>query len=85
MASNIEFVEFICYQLQELGHIRFRKMFGDYMVYVNEKLLLMSQRNNYGGCPRFPRSHFVNDSSISKEENEKNLKKMIDNLSEFNQ
>lgn len=32
MASNIEFVEFICYQLQELGHIRFRKMFGDYMV-----------------------------------------------------
>lgn len=43
MASNIEFVEFICYQLQELGHIRFRKMFGDYMVYVNEKLLLMLQ------------------------------------------
>jgi len=43
MASNIEFVEFICYQLQELGHIRFRKMFGDY--YVNEKLLLMLQRS----------------------------------------
>lgn len=88
MASNIEFVEFICYQLQELGHIRFRKMFGDYMVYVNEKLLLMlqrSKRNNCGGCPLFPCSHFVNDSSISKEENEKNLKKMIDNLSEFNQ
>ena len=45
MASNIEFVEFICSQLQELGHIRFRKMFGDYMVYVNEKLLLMLQRS----------------------------------------
>lgn len=43
------------------------------------------KRNNCGGCPRFPCSHFVNDSSISKEENEKNLKKMIDNLSEFNQ
>lgn len=45
MASNIEFVEFICSQLQELGYIRFRKMFGDYMVYVNEKLLLMLQRS----------------------------------------
>ena len=43
------------------------------------------KRNNCGGCPRFPCSHFVNDSSISKEKNEKNLKMMIDNLSEFNQ
>lgn len=25
MASNIEFVEFVCSQLQELGHIRYRK------------------------------------------------------------
>ena len=33
------------------------------------------KRNNCGGCPLFPCSHFVNDSSISKEENEKNLKK----------
>ena len=24
------------------------------------------KRNNCGGCPRFPCSHFVNDSSISK-------------------
>lgn len=41
MASNIEFVEFVCSQLQELGHIRYRKMFGDYMVYVNEKPVIL--------------------------------------------
>ena len=37
MASNIEFVEFVSSQLEKLGIIRYRKMFGDYMVYVNEK------------------------------------------------
>ena len=41
MASNIEFVEFVCSQLQELGHIRYRKMFGDYMIYVNEKTVIL--------------------------------------------
>ena len=41
MASNIEFVEFVCSQLQELGHIRYRKMFGDYMIYVNEKPVIL--------------------------------------------
>ena len=37
MASNIEFVEFVSSQLEKLGIVRYRKMFGDYMVYVNEK------------------------------------------------
>ncbi|MFR7981157.1 MAG: helix-hairpin-helix domain-containing protein [Bacteroides thetaiotaomicron] len=41
MASNIEFVEFVCSQLRELGHIRYRKMFGDYMIYVNEKTVIL--------------------------------------------
>ena len=37
MASTIEFVEFVCSQLSELGNVRHRKMFGEYLVYVNEK------------------------------------------------
>lgn len=37
MASSIDFVEFVCSQLSELGNVRHRKMFGEYLVYVNEK------------------------------------------------
>lgn len=37
MASSLDFIEFVCSSLKDLGEIRYRKMFGDYMVYVNEK------------------------------------------------
>ena len=35
MASNEEFVRFICDQISGAGTIRFRKMFGEYGIYVN--------------------------------------------------
>lgn len=41
MASRIDFVEFVCLQLQALGSIYPRKMFGDYMVYVNGKAVIL--------------------------------------------
>lgn len=41
MASSLDFIEFVCFQLQDLGAVRYRKMFGDYMVYVNEKPAVM--------------------------------------------
>lgn len=41
MASNIEFIEYICSQLEEAGNVRYRKMFGDYMVYVNDKPMIL--------------------------------------------
>ena len=41
MASNLDFIEFVCSSLKDLGAIRYRKMFGDYMVYVNEKPAVM--------------------------------------------
>lgn len=37
MACNSEFIEFVCSQIADAGEIRFRKMFGDYVIYVNEK------------------------------------------------
>ena len=37
MASSPEFVSYICEQLDGLGAVRFRKMFGEYMVYLNDK------------------------------------------------
>ena len=41
MASNIEFIEFISTQLEGLGCVRYRKMFGDYMIYLDEKPIIL--------------------------------------------
>lgn len=41
MASKLEFVEYVCEQVAPCGGVRYRKMFGDYMVYVNDKPLLL--------------------------------------------
>ena len=41
MASNIEFIEFISSQLEDLGYVRCRKMFGDYMIYLDEKPIIL--------------------------------------------
>ena len=37
MASSPDFVAYICEQLEGLGDVRSRKMFGDYLVYLNDK------------------------------------------------
>ena len=41
MASSLDFVTYICEQLEGIGNLRFRKMFGEYMVYVNDKPVVM--------------------------------------------
>jgi TfoX/Sxy family transcriptional regulator of competence genes len=41
MATSLDFVEYVCEQISGVGTIRYRKMFGEYMVYVNEKPLLL--------------------------------------------
>ena len=41
MASNIDFIEFICSQIKGIGTVRYRKMFGDYMIYLNEKPIIL--------------------------------------------
>ena len=40
MATSVEYIEFVCEQIKEAGTVRFKKMFGEYMVYVNEKPVL---------------------------------------------
>lgn len=37
MATDLSFIEYVCEQLQGVGDIRYRKMFGEYMIYVNDK------------------------------------------------
>ena len=41
MATTPDFIEYICEQIAGVGDIRHKKMFGEYMVYVNSKPILL--------------------------------------------
>ena len=41
MSSSPDFVNYICEQLEGLGAVRSRKMFGEYMVYLNDRPVLI--------------------------------------------
>lgn len=41
MASNLDFVEFLCEQILECGSVRYKKMFGEYMAYLNGKPIFL--------------------------------------------
>ncbi len=41
MATSLDFIEYVCEQISCVGSIRYKKMFGEYMVYVNEKPILL--------------------------------------------
>mgnify|MGYP004546267073 FL=1 len=41
MATSKEYIEFVCEQLQGINGVTYKKMFGEYMVYVRGKPLLL--------------------------------------------
>ncbi|ADY55489.1 TfoX domain-containing protein [Syntrophobotulus glycolicus DSM 8271] len=41
MATTADFIEYVCEQITGVGAVRYQKMFGEYMVYVNEKPILL--------------------------------------------
>lgn len=41
MSSTLTFIQYVCEQVQDTGAVRYRKMFGDYMIYINDKPLLL--------------------------------------------
>ena len=45
MASTLDFIEFVCQQIAPVGNIRYRKMFGDYMIYANDKPVIIASEN----------------------------------------
>lgn len=45
MACTLDFFDFISSQIAETRIIRSRKMFGDYMIYVNENPLILACYN----------------------------------------
>jgi hypothetical protein len=41
MATALDYIEYVCEQIYGTGEIRYKKMFGEYMVYVNDKPVLL--------------------------------------------
>lgn len=41
MATSENFIKYICEQIKGVGNIRYRKMFGEYLIYINEKPILV--------------------------------------------
>ena len=39
MASSVEFVEYVCEQIGDVGEITTKKMFGEYGIYCNGKII----------------------------------------------
>lgn len=41
MASNLDFILYVCEQVEAAGVISYKKMFGEYMVYVDARPILL--------------------------------------------
>jgi TfoX/Sxy family transcriptional regulator of competence genes len=41
MSTTAEFIEYVASQAEGCGVVRYKKMFGEYMVYVNDKPILL--------------------------------------------
>lgn len=45
MATTTEYIEYVCEQINDVGEIRYKKMFGEFMVYVNNKPIIIVCNN----------------------------------------
>jgi TfoX/Sxy family transcriptional regulator of competence genes len=41
MATTVDYIEFVCEQTKSEGVLHYKKMFGEYMVYVDDKPILL--------------------------------------------
>jgi TfoX/Sxy family transcriptional regulator of competence genes len=41
MATTVDYIEYVYEQVRGTGAVRYKKMFGEYMVYVNDKPILL--------------------------------------------
>ncbi len=41
MATSLDFINYVCEQLNDIGNISYKKMFGEYMVYLNDKPVII--------------------------------------------
>jgi TfoX/Sxy family transcriptional regulator of competence genes len=47
MASDLTFAEYVCDQIGAAGHISFRKMFGEYAIYCDGKVVALVCDNQF--------------------------------------
>ena len=45
MACTTDYIDFVCEVLAPLGEVRYRKMMGDYVIYVNDKCVITACDN----------------------------------------
>lgn len=45
MATNIDFINYICEQAADAGEIEYKKMFGEYGIYCNKKYVALAADN----------------------------------------
>jgi TfoX/Sxy family transcriptional regulator of competence genes len=41
MATSVDYILYVCEQIRGVGEIRYKKMFGEYMIYVKDKPILL--------------------------------------------
>ena len=61
MPSDINFVEFIVDQIGNIGSIRYRKMFGEYAIYCNDKVVALVCNNQLFVNPTKTGRSFIGD------------------------
>ena len=61
MASDESFVQFVTDQMAGAGRIRYRKMFGEYAVYCNEKVVALVCDNQLFVKPTRSGREFIGD------------------------
>lgn len=42
MACTTDYIDFVCSQVEGVGVIRAKKMFGDWMIYIDEKPVILA-------------------------------------------
>lgn len=47
MSSSLEFVKYVCQQIDNAGSISFRKMFGEYCIYCDEVVIGVVCNNQF--------------------------------------
>lgn len=45
MACTTDYIDFVCSQLNGVGIIRSKKMFGDWLIYIDEKPVILACDN----------------------------------------
>jgi TfoX/Sxy family transcriptional regulator of competence genes len=61
MASDISFVEFVVDQIENAGNITYRKIFGEYALYIDSKVIALICNNQFFLKPTEGGRSFIGD------------------------